>query len=148
MTAQAGFKIGERIFPVPSGFRWVETVLIERLTGLKFSEFAERLDQMQNEQELPAEDREFDPLVVLGLIAAAVWQANQTWTRERVEKFINTLQIEAVEEIAGEDEEDPPAAGEEKASPSSLDSAPKSPESESEATPPSPGLPGSVTGST
>ncbi len=140
--AEAGFKIGERIYPVPSGFRWVDTVLVERLTGLKFSEFAERLDQQQNEQELPAEDREADPLVVLGLIAAAVWQANQTWSRERVEKFVNTLQIDAVEEFAEEDEEDPPAVGEEKASPSSLDSVPKSPESESEATPPSPGVPG------
>lgn len=146
--AEAGFKIGERIYPVPSGFRWVETVLIERLTGLRFSEFAERLDQAQAEQGLPVEDQEFDPLIVLGLIAAAVWQANQTWSRDRVEKFINTLEINAVEEVKAEEEgEDPPAVGEAQPSPISSETANPSPALESvETTPLSLGTPGSDAG--
>lgn len=150
---EAGFKIGERAYPVPSGFRWVDTVLVERLTGLKFSEYGERYDAMQEameaEKELPAEDRQpADPIIVLGLVAVSIWQANKTWTRERVEKFVSTLEIDAVEEIAGEEAgEDPPAAGEEKASPTSSETVNPSPVPElDETTLPSPGVLGSDAG--
>jgi len=144
MTQEAGFKIGERVYPVPSGFRWVDTVLVERLTGLKFTEYGDRYDAMQAEMELPEADRQMDPIVVLGLIAASVWQANPTWTRERVEKFVGALEIDQVEEVKEETaDDDPPAAGEEKASPTSSETASPSLEPESgETTPDSPGLPG------
>jgi hypothetical protein len=46
LTTEAGFEIRGRFYPMPEAFRLCDPVLVEELTGMKFAEFAEALDEM------------------------------------------------------------------------------------------------------
>jgi len=112
MTEQAGFKVGEIIYPVPQMFRAGDFVLIRELTTLESDEFAERFDRMK-------EDETADILVIVGLLGVAVWQANPNWSRDRVLAFVNKIDMEQLDSVGGD--ADPPAEqpDEEKVSPGS-----------------------------
>lgn len=109
---EAGFNIGGTFYPFPKTFRLGDPVLIRELTGMEFPEFALALDD---------KTRREDPVILLGLIGVAIWQANPRWTRDRVMSFVQMVPLESVEGVgaAKEDEEVPPVAtGGENLSPS------------------------------
>jgi hypothetical protein len=103
MTETARFKIGNVEYPIPSRFRFCDPVLIRELTGLEFQDFAERADDQQKEaarnEELikqgnPPEEIMGDPAIMTGLLGVAIWQANPTWKRERVVRYVESLGME------------------------------------------------------
>lgn len=140
------FEIEGQMYPMPQSFRLGDPVLVTQLTGLTWGQFVEALDDP---------DRQQDPVILLGLIAVAVWQGNPRWTRDRISRYVEQLDIGAVQVHAGEPEADPgpPAvlldAGDALAA--SLVSSPETPNgsqaSPSDPTPASSGSPGSAIGS-
>lgn len=103
MARAAGFQIGKRFYPWPSRFRLGDPVLIEELTGLEYDTFLERLP----DDDTP-DDELMDPIVTLGLIGVAVWQESPTWRRDRVVRYVQALDRDAVEMVAPEVDEPQP----------------------------------------
>ena len=98
--AEAGYQIGKRFFPFPTSFRLGDPVLIRELTGMDWDEF---IRAMPDEDD---PDAIGDPIVMMGLLGVAVWQANPTWRRDKVARFVQGINIEEVEAIGGEEDED------------------------------------------
>ena len=94
---KAGFKISGEFYSWPEGFRLGDPVLIREVTGLEWTEFMEAMDSGTIE----------DPSVINGMIAAAIWQANPKWTREKARRFVEQINFEEFESI-GEEDENPP----------------------------------------
>ena len=100
--AGEGFVIGDRTYPFVTVFRLCDPVLVSQLTNMTWHEFVELLD-----------DDEADPAAMAGMIGVAVWQGNPRWTRERVVRYIEQLDMDSVDVIAPDDEADadpPPEA--------------------------------------
>jgi hypothetical protein len=145
---EAGFNIWNTFYPWPTSIRTVDPVLVVELTGMDFVDWAEALDD--------ADAAVRNPVIRLGLIGVAVWQANPRWKRQRVVDFLSQLENSEIEFVGGEEvEESPPA--ESPVAESSLgaeDNSPTSPEKSNgsqvppaePSSPTSSGLPGSVTG--
>ena len=121
MADQTGWEIKGQFFPDPESFRMGDPVLVEQVTGLDWPSFTERLDDPAFEQDL---------VLVSGLVAVAIWQQRPQWRRDRVARYVETLDIGAVKFIGG----DAPEAVEE-----NDESPPEgaAPESDSETPPPS-----------
>lgn len=100
MAEEAGFQIGKRLYPFPSSFRLGDPVLVKEVTGLDWQEF---LDRIPDPDDPTQED---DMIVVLGLIAVAVWQGNPTWRRDKVSRYAQGLDLSEIEAVGGEVEED------------------------------------------
>lgn len=105
MADKATFAIGGRDYNFPESFRLGDPVLVQEITGMEFTDFAEALDDPQ---------RRKSPVILAGLVGVAVWQSNPTWKRDRVRRFIEELDMEALEfpeaeQNTGEGEQDPPA---------------------------------------
>jgi hypothetical protein len=96
-----GFRIAGTFYPFPSMFRLCDPVLITEVTGMKFPAFAAAVDEMQD-----ADEEGQDPIVLSGLVAVAVWQKNPRWKRDRVLRFVEQLDFEALETTSGEAAED------------------------------------------
>ena len=109
-----GFEIGDKFYKLPDEFRMGDPVLVEEVTGLSWGEFSDRL-----------EDEGGDPVVMLGMLAVAVWQANPRWRRDRAARFVEAVNIGDVKFIGEEKEADagPPP---EESSPKDDDSTSKS----------------------
>lgn len=98
---KAGFLIDGREYPFPEKFRLGDPVLVKQLTGMEFKDFAEALDD---------EDRREDPAILIGLIGVAVWQGNPRWTRDRVQAYVQQVDLEGFEAFGGEDADPPEPA--------------------------------------
>lgn len=137
MPDQDGFEIYNRFYPAPQRFRLGDPVLVREVTGMEWPQFTQALAEMDEEFAVAvAEGRqdEFvpDQVVLLGLIAVAFWQGNQTMTRAKVAREVQKIPIDKVQFVAGESEEDdgrPPAeaaAGEpQRATSSASDGSPE-----------------------
>jgi hypothetical protein len=101
MAEDASFEIEGVTYPMPQSFRLGDPVLVAELTGMSWMQFVDALDDP---------DRREDPVVLLGLIAVAVWQGNARWTRERCARYVQNLDIASVKVHAGDDDDDPPPA--------------------------------------
>lgn len=99
MTDAPKFRIAEKDYPVPTSFRLGDTVLISEVTGLSYDEFTQLLQSSE----------QGDPVVLTGLIAVAVWQANPTWKRDRVVRYVEQIDIESIGADEPEDDPGPPA---------------------------------------
>lgn len=98
---ESGFEIEGRTYPFVGSFRLGDPVLVERLTGLDWNEWTDRLpDEDDPTGELN------DPLVMLGMVGVAVWQTNPRWSREKVARYVEQLDMSAVEVHAPDVEED------------------------------------------
>lgn len=97
MASEAAFVIEGREYPVPQAFRLGDPVLVTEVTGMQWMDFAELLDEGAN-----------DPRVMLGLIAVSVWQANPSWKRDRVARFVEQLAMDQVDFQAADDTEENP----------------------------------------
>lgn len=84
MTDQPGFTIGNDFYPFPSSFRLGDPVLVAEVTGASWNEFAEMLDDN-------------DPRSLAGLVAVAVWQKHPTWRREKVLRYVEAMDMDALE---------------------------------------------------
>ena len=90
--AGGAFKIDGVEYEFPTGFRLGDTVLVEKLTGLEFAEFAERVDRGAAGQG--------DMVILTGFIGVAVWQKNPLWLRDRVVGFVERVSLDAFEAVA------------------------------------------------
>ena len=86
------FEIGGAVYPVPTAFRIPDPALVREVTGMDWETFVEGL---REEQE--------DPVLVSGLVAVAVWQANPSWPRARVIRFLNGIDFHTLTVQGGED---------------------------------------------
>lgn len=96
-TQEAGFEIRGRFYPMPDAFRLCDPVLVSEVTGMNFNDFAEAIDD---------EDRREDPVILVGLVAVAIWQQHRTWPRAKVVKFLQQVNVEELEAHAGEDDDE------------------------------------------
>ncbi len=156
-----GFEIRGVFYPWVKAIRPIDQPLIVDVTGMEFNEFM-RAWQGNIEKQTEAEERgeDLDPFdinttVVNGLVAAAIWQQNPEWTRQKVFRFFAGLGGDDIEIIdTPDDEEDKQtdplpvdasgSSGSESSSttPSASNGSPESPPGR---TPPSTGHPTSVT---
>jgi hypothetical protein len=80
MDEAPSFEIGGVVYPVPTAFRITDPALVREVTGMDWAEF---VDGLREEQE--------DPVLVAGLVAVAVSQANPGWRRERVVRYLGEI---------------------------------------------------------
>lgn len=110
---QPGFLIDGVFYPAPKSFRLGDPVLVREVTGLEWDEFDARYKDAYEAVE--AKEEATDPLVVLGLIACAVWQKYPSWKRDRVLRFVEQVDMASLEAVGAVDDEevvpDPPADG-------------------------------------
>src|ERR671923_1348639 len=90
---EAGFEIKDpraergRFYPWPTSFRLGDTVLVEKVTGLPWIEFNDRLPDDDDPPETDV-DGGADLVVLSGLMAVAIWQQHPQWRRERVVRYV------------------------------------------------------------
>lgn len=142
MPDQDGVEIYKRFYPWPDRFRLGDPVLVKEVTGMRWPDFAQALEEMEPD-EVP------DQVVLLGLIAVAFWQGNSQMSREKVRRTLERTPIEEIEIIEGDegevDAESPPdeAGGQPPAMPSGSNGLPDSNSDETNLN--DSGLPGSPT---
>jgi hypothetical protein len=147
---ESGFEIRGRFYPWPSSFRLGDAVLIEKVTGLDWPAFTERLPE---EDESPDTTEPDDLVVVIGLMAASIWQSHEQWRRDKVVRYVEGLDLETITFIGGDEDEPeedarPPdlkAVGETTSDPSPPPSTEKPEESSDEPSPSSSGAQDSTT---
>lgn len=93
-------------YEVPSTFRLTDPILVEELTGLEFEEFGRRLDEVN--QSIGTDDPVSDYKATLGLVACAVWQKNPRWSRAKVARFLEGVDIASLDITAPEASEGDP----------------------------------------
>lgn len=137
--AEEGFVIGDRTYPFPTSFRLCDPVLVSQLTNMSWHQFVEMLED--------AKDGSQDPASMAGMIGVAVWQGNPRWTRDRVVRFVEQLDMDSVEVVAPDEVDAVPPPEAASPSPPSPDQSTAEPASTSEptATPGSTGQPPSDT---
>ncbi len=99
----AGFRINGRFYPWPGSFRLGDPVLLEELTGLTYESFLERLP----DDDSPDDP---DPVAMAGLIGVAIWHEHPTWRRDRVVRYTQQIEKEAIELVGAEFEDEPEPA--------------------------------------
>jgi len=99
--ADEGFVIEGRTYPFPTSFRLCDPVLVSQLTGMSWSEFVELLEDSERQ----------DPATMAGMVGVAVWQGNPRWTRERVVRFVEQLDMDSVN-VEVEESAHPPVEAE------------------------------------
>lgn len=90
---RVGFEIDGRFYPAPERFRALDPLLIHELTGMDFIDFSEALQDPE---------RRRDPILNVGVIGVAVWQGNPRWTREKIIRFMQNLDMDDIEPISPE----------------------------------------------
>lgn len=120
MADETGFKIGDRIYPLPEAYGSLDPVLVYEATGLDFQDFAERLQNIDG--------MKTDFVALQGVVAVSIWHGNPDWTRQKVLKFMQNLDISSYEFVSAEGEADagPPAVADSLSPGSSEPSSPDS----------------------
>lgn len=98
MAQQPGFEIKGRLYPFPASFRLGDAVLVTEVTSLSWPVFTERLDDP---------DYENDLVMLAGLVAVAIWQRHDNWSRDRVTRYVQSLPIENLEMVGDTAEPEP-----------------------------------------
>jgi hypothetical protein len=113
---ESGFEIKHpeakegRFYSWPASFRLGDTVLIEKVTGLSWPEFTERVPE--EDEAIPEMAGSEDMVVLVGLMAAGIWQAHPTWRRDKVVQYVERLDQDRVTFIGADVDE--PEEGEER----------------------------------
>lgn len=92
--SDAKFKVGSDVYDVPTRFRLGDAVLVRELCGIDLSDLAEA-DAITS---------------MTAFLAVAIWQAHPKWSRDKVIRYVEALDLEHVDAEGGDDE-DPPAVG-------------------------------------
>lgn len=106
--SEAGFEIGGRFYPLPAAFRLGDPVLATEVTGMGWDEFVQAM-----------QDETGDPRVSAGLVAIAVWQGNPTWRRDKVVRYVEQLDLAALDFRASDGEQGDDAGPPEPTTPTS-----------------------------
>lgn len=109
MPERDGVEVYKRFYPWPDRFRLGDPVLVKEVTGMRWPDFAQALDEMEPD-ETP------DQVVLLGLIAVAFWQGNPLMSRDKVRRLLERAPMEDIEIIEGDElsDDSPPDEGGEK----------------------------------
>ena len=135
--SDAKFKIGDVVYDFPEQIRLGDAVLVRELVGIDIEDLAEAGEVTK----------------LTAYLAISVWQANPKWSRQKVARFVEQIDIETVKAEGGEP--DPPVLAAtilEQTSPASSNGSTTTPAASSEApasatTPASSGAPTSPTSS-
>lgn len=104
MADNPQIRVGDELYEIGE-YRLGDPVLIEQVTGMKWAEYAARVDDMVKTQ---AED----PIAVLGLVAVAMWQAHPDWNVREAAKRATMLAISDLEFVAPDGGDRPPVPAE------------------------------------
>lgn len=112
MPDRDGVEIYKRFYAWPDRFRLGDPVLVKEVTGMRWPDFAQALDELDPE-EAP------DQVVLAGLIAVAFWQGNPQMSRDKVRRTLERIPMEDIEIVEGDEgvveaDASPPAEGGEK----------------------------------
>ena len=107
MAAEPGFQIGDEFFPFPTFFTLGDAPLVQAVSGLEFEEFAAQIDDADG----------ISSRALIGLVAVAVAHQNERWTRDRVVKFVESVNWDAFQNVEGDERPPAPATAEESPSP-------------------------------
>lgn len=107
MADASKFVIDDVEYPVPTRFRMIDPILVEELTGLTFADFSERLDDMN--QQVTNGKQVADFAITVGLVAVAVWQEHEDWSRRKVREFMQSLDVSKLNVQTPEAPDSPPA---------------------------------------
>lgn len=121
MSNDAGFLIGEKLYPFAGNMTFMDAPLVREVTGLEFADFAERADAIDENSK--------DFLALTGLLAIAVSRVEPSWSRAQIIKFLGQTDITSLD-IQAPDEGDagPPEQTPETDSPGSSEESITSPE--------------------
>jgi hypothetical protein len=96
MPDKDGVEIYKRFYPWPESFRLGDPVLVKEVTGMRWPDFAQALDEME-EDEVP------DQVVLAGLIAVAFWQGNPQMSRDKARRAVERISMDDVEILEADD---------------------------------------------
>jgi hypothetical protein len=161
VTEQRGFEYRGRFYKLPGvdDFRAGDPALFNEATGLRWLDFLEAMVAIEDEDEDALPDIDVT-LVLDGMMAVAIWQANPRWRRDKALHFFQSMKKSEIEMLMPdeEDETEDSAQNEEEvplptpgAEPSSSSPSPSTNGSEDPSTTSSPsgsGTPASATGAT
>jgi hypothetical protein len=137
MPDRDGVEIYKRFYPWPDSFRLGDPVLVKEVTGMKWPDFAQALDDqnqaIEESEEMGTNPPQPDQVVLAGLIAVAFWQGNPMMSRDKARRALERIPMDDIEVVDGDEGEadvGPPAlSGEEAAT------TPSTPLSESDSSP-------------
>lgn len=96
MPEKDGVEIHGRFYAWPERFRLGDPVLVREVTGMRWPDFVQALDEI-DEEEAP------DQVVLAGLIAVAFWQGNPQMSRDKARRTIERIPQEAIELVEGDE---------------------------------------------
>jgi hypothetical protein len=96
MPDRDGVEVYKRFYPWPDRFRLGDPVLVKEVTGMRWPDFAQALDEMDAD-EVP------DQVVLAGLIAVAYWQGNPHMSRDKARRALERIPMEDIEIIEGDE---------------------------------------------
>ncbi len=105
-----GFELRGRFYPWAQQMRLMDPLLVTEVTGMTYTKFIESWQAGI----ASLEDEDVDPVVMMGLIAVAVWQQHPDWSRAKVVKLLEQMSQEDLEVIGGDEDVQtvPPTRGE------------------------------------
>ena len=137
MPDRDGVEIYKRFYPWPDSFRLGDPVLVKEITGMRWPDFVQALDDqnqaIEEAQEMGGPATQPDQVVLAGLIAVAFWQGNPLMSRDKARRALERIPMEDIEVVDGDEGEadvGPPAEGREAAA-----TAQQTTSSESDASP-------------
>jgi hypothetical protein len=144
MPDRSGVEIYKRFYPWPDSFRLGDPVLVKEVTGMKWPDFAQALDDqnqaIEEAEEMGTEPPSPDQVVLAGLIAVAFWQGNPTMSRDKARRALERIPMDDIEVVDGDEGEadvGPPVEGGDQAAQTTPSSeSGSSPEQFTETTPP------------
>src|SRR5262245_23278325 len=116
MPDKDGVEIYKRFYPWPDAFRLGDPVLVKEITGMRWPDFVQALDE-QNEaiemaEEMGMPSPQPDQVVLAGLIAVAFWHGNPMMNRDKARRALERIPMDDIELIDGDEGEvdlSPPA---------------------------------------
>lgn len=96
MPEKDGVEVYGKFYAWPESFRLGDPVLVREVTGMRWPDFVQALDDFDSE-EAP------DQVVLAGLIAVAFWQGNSQMSRDKARRTIERIPQEAIEMIEGDE---------------------------------------------
>ncbi len=109
---QDGFEIRGVFYPWVKAIRPIDQPLVVDVTGMGFNEFLrawqENIEKVADAEEHDEEVDPFDlnPIVMNGLVAAAIWQQHPDWTRQKAFRFFAGLDQDDIEMIDQDESEE------------------------------------------
>lgn len=109
MPDQDGVEIYKRFYPWPDSFRLGDPVLVKEITGMRWPDFTQgvqdQMDAIAEAREMGQEPPDADQVVIAGLVAVAFWQGNPHMSRDKARRALERIPMEDIEIIEGDEGE-------------------------------------------